>query len=417
MNTGSFTVTGQDTRFNGANVSGDTIDLGYTDGFCDRRRSDLRRRELERQHRQRNPIGGLTPGNVYFVIVVDRRHVKLADSKANAMAGTPIHLTAGQRRVAPSRPDRRGHEPRRQLAALRPVDRRQRQHDHLPYTFSVSPAIRSSTAQAAARRSAASRDGATYYAISLGGNTYELADSKCHATGLAADCGGSPGVVTPITLDKTQATGRSHSVVEQGNTPSSDASQEGPQTVTTGTVAGFKGVGVSATNSDTLAAVGVSAAVGGSAGVGVSGTVNVITVNTNATIGKHAVVNDNAGAAAGPNVLVAAGNQYHEILAAASVAVGGGAGVGASVDVAILHLNANALIDDSATVRATNDITISATQTDTVDSITIAGGGGTVGVSAAVNVLVITNHVYAETGSNATLAAGNNAALLASDTT
>ena len=251
----------------------------------------------------------------------------------------------------------------------------------------------------------------------MGGNSYELAATKCDATGAAADCGGSVLPANPIHLDASKATGRSHSLVEQGKTPSSDASQEGPQTVTTGTRTGFTGVGVSATNSDTIAAVGVSAAIGGTAGVGVSGTVSVITVNTNATIGKHADVNDNAGAAAGPNVLVAAGNQFHQILAAASIAIGGSAGVGASVDVLVLHLNSNALIDDSATVRATNDITVTSIQTDTVDSITVAGGGGTVGVSAAVNVIVIANHVYASTGTNATIAAGNNAALLASDKT
>ena len=30
-------------------------------------------------------------------------------------------------------------------------------------------------------------DGATYYAIAMGGNSYRLADTKCHATGAADD--------------------------------------------------------------------------------------------------------------------------------------------------------------------------------------------------------------------------------------
>ena len=201
-------------------------------------------------------------------------------------------------------------------------------------------------------------DGATYYAIAMGGNSYELADTKCHATGSSDDCGGSPGVVTPITLDKTQATGRSHSLVAAGTMPSSDASQEGPQTTSPGTTSGSpasRSAPPTATRSPRSASLLRSAV---SAGVGVSGTVSVITVNTSATIGKHADVNDNAGAAAGPNVFVSAGNQFHETIAAASLAIGGGAGVGSGVDVAILNLNADALIDDSATVRATNNIIV-----------------------------------------------------------
>ena len=417
VNDGSFTVLGQDTRFNGAHVSGDTIDLGYTDGFATGDEVIYDDGNKSGSTDNGTPIGNLTPGNVYFIIVVTDHSVKLADSVADAKADTPIHITPGSGESHRLVPTDSGTSHADSSPRFDPATDVSGNQINLPYTLSVSTGDQVVYGAGGGTPIGNLTDGATYYAIAMGGNSYELADTKCHATGLSADCGGSPGVVTPITLDKSQATGRSHSLVEQGKTPSSDASQEGPQTITPGSKTGFKGVAVSATNSDSIAAVGVSAAIGGTAGVGVSGTVNVITVNTNATIGKHAVVNDNAGAAAGPNVLVAAGNQYHEILAAASIAIGGSAGVGASVDVAILHLNANALIDDSATVRATNDIIVTSTQTDTIDSITVAGGGGTVGVSAAVNVIVIANHVYANTGTNATVAAGNNAVLLASDKT
>ena len=90
MNDGSFTVTGQDTRFNGAHVSGNTIDLGYTDGFTTGDEVIYDDGNSSGSTANGTHIGGLTPGNVYFVIVVDPTHVKLAASVADAKAGTPI---------------------------------------------------------------------------------------------------------------------------------------------------------------------------------------------------------------------------------------------------------------------------------------------------------------------------------------
>ena len=417
VNDGSFTVTGQDTRFNGATaVSGDTIDLGYTDGLSTGDQVIYDDGNSAGSTANGNPIGGLMPGHAYFVIVINPHEVQLADSAANAKSGTQIHLTQGSGEGHRLVPADEGTSHGDSSPRFAPSSDVSSNTINLPYTLSLSAGDPVVYGAGGGAPIGGLTDGATYYAIPEGGNSYELADSKCHATGSSSDCGGSSGPVTPITLDKTQASGRSHSLVQQGKTPSSDASQEGPQTVTPGHTT-LTGVLVTATNSDDIAAVGVSAAIGGSAGVGVSGTVSVITVNTNATIGKSAHVNDNSGSASGPNVFVAAGNEYHQILAAASVAIGGGAGVGASVDVALLHLNANALIDNSAVVRATNTIIVQSSQSDTVDSITIAGGGGTVGVGAAVNVLVIYTHVYASTGTGATIVAGNNAAILANDDT
>ncbi len=141
VNNGNFTVQGQDTRFNGANViSGNTIDLGYTDGFST---GDTVIYD-DGGTGNGTPIGGLTPGNVYFVIVVNPHEVQLADSKCHAtgLACATAAATAGvadadrahpgQRRVAPPCSDDRRHFARRRLAALRSGDRRRRLRPSAP---------------------------------------------------------------------------------------------------------------------------------------------------------------------------------------------------------------------------------------------------------------------------------------------
>src|SRR5712692_1213413 len=82
----------------------------------------------------------------------------------------------------------------------------------------------------------------------------------------------------------------------------------------------FSGVAVTATNSDDIAAVGISAGFSGTAAVNLSGSVNVINANTTAYIGSFANVNcgltctDNvSGALADQSVRVAAGNQFHQL--------------------------------------------------------------------------------------------------------
>src|SRR5262249_45073957 len=144
--------------------------------------------------------------------------------------------------------------------------------------------------------------------ISMGGNSYQLALDPCKARGIAVGLNGicdtsgtgSPGgddgapgsaAVQAISLDKSQATGRSHSPLRKNDLPGGDASPSGPRTITNPTDSGFRGVAVTATNSDNLAAVGISASLGGSAGVAVSGVVTVFETHTDAHIGQNAKVN------------------------------------------------------------------------------------------------------------------------------
>src|SRR5260370_2486348 len=138
-------------------------------------------------------------------------------------------------------------------------------------------------------------DGGTYYVIPAGGSSYQLADSKCHATGLAGDCGGTAGPITPLALTVPADPGRSDSLVKQGDSPSADASATGPRTIAPGTSGSFRGVAVTATNSDDIATVGVSAAISGGVSIGVGGAVDIIGATTKARIGNSATVNCTGG--------------------------------------------------------------------------------------------------------------------------
>ena len=117
-------------------------------------------------------------------------------------------------------------------------------------------------------------DGGTYYVIGSGTHgPFQLAATRCEAVGFGADSSckdenGNPIAVTPIVLDASQATGKSHSLVKQGDMVGGDASAFGPRQIVNQTETGFHGVAVTATNSDDIAAVGASVGVGGSAGVG-----------------------------------------------------------------------------------------------------------------------------------------------------
>ena len=97
----------------------------------------------------------------------------------------------------------------------------------------------------------------------------------------------------------------------------------------------------------------------GTAAVNLSGVVDVVKVNTSAFIGKSAQVNCGSSCASNvaspdPNqsVRVAAGNQFHEIGVAASLAIAGTVGVGVGVGVHLVTLNTDATSTTSAKVNA-----------------------------------------------------------------
>ncbi len=275
-------------------------------------------------------------------------------------------------------------------------------------------------------------DGHVYYVIvvagagSTTGPTIELAATKCAATGASGDCGGTAGTVTPIALDKSVATGTSHSIVRQGQKPSASGSSLNPASTSLGTISGFHGISVSATSSDMLAAVGVSAGFSGSAAVNLSGSVAVLTTTTTAHIGDAAVIDSHG------DLRVTAGEAFHELGIAATVAVAGSVGAGAGAAVRVVNLDTEATIGNTAHLTSSGDTVIQASTTDSVvDVAASVGGGGDAGISgsASITILNVTTRAGTRsdadiaagtdtsTGTGASITAGNNVAISASDAT
>ncbi len=403
---GQYTVATQDTRFNGgtAVVDSETLDVGFAHGFSDGQQVVYDRGGGG------SAIGGLTTGTAYFVVLVGGQpnRLKLKSVLGSGQPGSLVTtLSAGSgvnHRLVPTNQAgvRQDESPR-----FDPNPDVSGNTINLPYSLGAATNDTVIYSSGGGDPIGGLVDGKKYYAIHMGGDSYQLS---------LTEGGGA------ITLDKTKATGRSHSLVEEGDMPSADASATGPRTVTAGTIPLFRGVAVTANNSDDIATVGVSAAASGGASVAVSGAVDILTVNTSAHIGSSARVNcapitcGNGGANSGQSVLVAAANQYYGIVVAASVA-GGTVGVGPGVSVGVIELNTDAYVDDSAIVNAANDITILATGKDSLISVTVGIAGGVVGVGGAVSVNVITTHTYANTGDLVTLSAGNNILIAARDDT
>ena len=160
-------------------------------------------------------------------------------------------------------------------------------------------------------------DGQTYYAQSVSGNSLQLSDKKLADGGVIIDL-----------VDPGPNAGRSHSIVKQDHLPAGDASAAGPRSIQNPSDA-FRGVAVTATNSDDLAAVGVSAGVAGTAAVSVSGVITVFEVHTDAHIGNSAKVNCATSAClanvvadgAPQSVRVASANQFYQLGITATLAI------------------------------------------------------------------------------------------------
>ena len=181
--------------------------------------------------------------------------------------------------------------------------------------------------------------------------------------------------------------------------------RRGPRTITENSDS-FRGVAVTANNSDNIGAFGISLGFSGTAAVNLAGVVNVENIHTSAHIGGSAHVNCGdptcSTNVASPNgaqsVRVAAANQYYELEIAASLAIGGEVGVAVPITVRVLNLDTYAYVGNGAQVRAANDISITANGKESIIGVTAGAGGGTVGVAGTVSVTVANVHTYACTG-------------------
>ena len=236
-------------------------------------------------------------------------------------------------------------------------------------------------------------DGGTYYYKSLGGNTFQLLDKK------STDGG------APIAISLTGTTGRGHSITKSGTAPAGDPSSMGPRTITSGSDVNFRGVAVTANNSDNIGAFGVGVSIGGTVGVSLAGAIAVNTIRTSAHIGANAQVNCGAscatnvsGAHIGQSVQVSAANQYYELGIAASLAIGGTAGIAVPIAVRVVGIDTYSYIGTGSTVNARNNIAVTANGKDTIVSVAVGAGGGTVGIAGTVAVTVLNVHTFACTG-------------------
>ena len=236
-------------------------------------------------------------------------------------------------------------------------------------------------------------DGGTYYYKTISGNTFQLLNKK------STDGG------TPIAISLTGTTGRGHSITKSGTAPAGDPSAMGPRTILSSSDPNFRGVAVTANNSDNIGAFGVGVSIGGTVGVSLAGAIAVNTIRTSAHIGANAQVNcgascatNTSGAHLGQSVQVSAANQYYELGIAASLAIGGTAGIAVPVAVRAVGIDTYSYIGTGSAVNARNDIAVTANGKDTIVSVAVGAGGGTVGIAGTVAVTVLNVHTFACTG-------------------
>lgn len=187
----------------------------------------------------------------------------------------------------------------------------------------------------------------------------------------------------------------------------------------TGTTRSLQGLAVTAVNQDDIKGFAVTGAASGTASVTLSGEVSVHSTDTKAWIGNATRVNeDNTGAEARQSVLVAAGNDSFHLGIAGALSASGTVGVGVGADVAVMNHDTHAWIGDATVANARKDITVLASSTQEVLSISASlGASGTVGVSGSVSVLSFDNSTWAWIGDGAAVDAGGNVAVNAVDDT
>jgi hypothetical protein len=220
----------------------------------------------------------------------------------------------------------------------------------------------------------------------------------------------SQGQVNTPTLGSMNLGSGSQSV--QGDDPS----LSGVRSASLATDTGFHGVAVAASNRDEIRTFTLSLA-GGIAGVAVSAGVDISNATTKAYIGANATVNsETSGANAAQSVLVGAGDDFYHLAVAGGVGVGGVA-VAPAVGVNIIDNTTEAFIGQSATVNALGDIAVAANASENVVMIGFGVAAGGVGVGGAVDVLSIDNTTTASIGDDATVYAGGNVWVDATDDT
>ena len=205
-----------------------------------------RRRDVDRRaHRQRRRHERRVRPPVRCVLRDLRRRDAHQAERHSRRRGEGAR--AGQRSGPPHRRDAGSERPEGRVAAVRPgpAGRRGRRHADAPVLARARGERRGHLQlRRRRRRSANLEDGETYYVVAAGANTLKLSKEK-----------GGPAIVF-----SSVGTGRSHTIVESGSLPAADPSSFGPRTIDNPSLpTPFRGVAVTATNSDDIAGVGIAA--------------------------------------------------------------------------------------------------------------------------------------------------------------
>ena len=161
------------------------------------------------------------------------------------------------------------------------------------------------------------------------------------------------------------------------------------------------GLAVTAINQDDLMTIAASAGGSGTCAVEISGAINLIEVEVNAYIGDANINQDNShytNTGTEQSVTVIAANDLYLLNVSAAAGFSGAAAITPNAGVNIIDNTISAHIDD-ANVRAYKDVIVTANAKETL--VTIAAGisgSGAAAIDASVDVLFLTNNVFAYIG-------------------
>lgn len=181
-----------------------------------------------------------------------------------------------------------------------------------------------------------------------------------------------------------------------------------------------RGVIVTATNRDDIAAFVVGGSFSGAGALAISTPAELLRVETTARIGDNAQVNVSNQATAGINqsVLVAAASDFSHLSLSGALAATLGVGVAPAGNIESTRMNTTASIGDNAVVAAKQDIVVQANATEDTMLVTASGslsGGG--GGSGSIAYFALDNKTHAFIGAGADVDAGGNVVVSASDDT
>ncbi len=246
-------------------------------------------------------------------------------------------------------------------------------------------------------------------------NAYANGDGLTVNTGDFQTFGGdtsTSGIAGSLNLDNT-------------NLPLNDKSYFQNSNATPNQKTGFKGVAVTAVNSDQIEMYNVGMGVsGGSFAVQISVGVNTMNLTTNAEIGANAQINQTAtqanGAHSEQSVHVAAGSDFFTRSIQGGVAGSFGAGAATpGVGVTYVTMDTTATIGGSAQVNARKNVSVFAHNSEDLEvvAIALAGAGGSFAGAGAFSVIDINNTTTASIADGATVQADGNVTVFAEDLT